>query len=347
MENIVFIANQDHYKNWIGKAYYDLITYVRNNNNKYNITIFWTDDNPTIALDKIKYLNPIFIIYFETDKTEFNNFDFVFNLNIPVAFALLDMFYINRIKNHYNIIKSKSLIHFSTNQSMINSYSKIFPDKYITCFNSRFINTNVYKDWNLEKKYDILIYGTRNVFRDYKNENIEAIQNSIKKYEEKTNTIINDEINFYPLRSYLEKILLKYSHKYNLKILPEKCIFDANVANEDLSMLINQSYLTVSCCSIADVLFHKYLEISGSKSVILGNYPSDYEDLFKGNIIEVNEFMSEEEIINIIDNALSDKKKLNEMSLLLYKKVHDEHNFNKAVENFNNVFDDIINQNTI
>jgi hypothetical protein len=32
--------------------------------------------------------------------------------------------------------------------------------------------------------------------------------------------------------------------------------------------VINQSYLTISCSSIADVLLHKHLEISASKSVI-------------------------------------------------------------------------------
>jgi uncharacterized membrane-anchored protein len=87
---------------------------------------------------------------------------------------------------------------------------------------------------------------------------------------------------------------------------------------------------------------HKYIEIAASKSVILGNIPSDYEDLLKGNIVEINENMSEEEIITIIDNALSDKDKLNEMSNNLYKKIHEEHNYTNAVENFNSVFSNII-----
>ena len=45
-------------------------------------------------------------------------------------------------------------------------------------------------------------------------------------------------------------------------------------------------------------MMHKYLEISASKSVILGNIPSDYEDIFRGNIVEVTEFMSDNDILD-------------------------------------------------
>ena len=170
---------------------------------------------------------------------------------------------------------------------------------------------------------------------------METIQNYIKKYEERTNSIINDKINFYPLRNRLENVLIRFSHKYSIKILPEFTIDGANIVNEELSKLINQSYLTIACPSIADVLLHKHLEISASKSVILGNYPSNYKDLFKDNIIEVNEYMCDEEIINIIDNALLDKNKLNEMSERLYNKIYEEHNLDKAVCDFNNIIDKI------
>jgi hypothetical protein len=105
--------------------------------------------------------------------------------------------------------------------------------------------------------------------------------------------------------------------------------------------LINQSYLTVSCSSIADVLLHKHLEIPASKSVILGSYPTEYSYLFKGNVIEVNEFMDDEEILNIIDEALKDKQKLLDISESFYKKIHEDHNLSKACENFNEILDKI------
>ena len=71
----------------------------------------------------------------------------------------------------------------------------------------------------------------------------------------------------------------------------------------------------------------------------MGDIPSDYAELFNGNIVEVNEFMSEEEIINIIDDALSNKDNLNIMSERLYEKIHTEHNFDKAINDFNNIFE--------
>jgi glucosamine-phosphate N-acetyltransferase len=341
-QKIVFIAEHQHYKNWVGKNYYDLITFVRDNNTKYDITIFWTDDNPDIVKEQIKIINPILIVFFETDRIMHEQFNFVFSLNIKTATVLLDMFYPTRTSNNFGIINSSALIHLSNSTNIVNCYKNIFPQKYITCFNSRFININKFKDYNLEKKYDILIYGTRNY--NYGDDiNIDFVKKCIQNHDSyvfknKESTITN----FYIMRANIENTLLKYSHKYRLKILPEKCIYDAVVANEDLSMLINQSYLTVSCSTIADIFMHKYIEIAASKSVILGNIPSDYEDLLKGNIVEINENMSEEEIITIIDNALSDKDKLNEMSNNLYKKIHEEHNYTNAVENFNSVFSNII-----
>ena len=52
----------------------------------------------------------------------------------------------------------------------------------------------------------------------------------------------------------------------------------------------------------------KYFEIAASYSGILGNIPSDYNDLFKNNIVEVTEWMTDEEILFTIDEALKNKK---------------------------------------
>jgi hypothetical protein len=222
------------------------------------------------------------------------------------------------------------------------SYEIKYPLKQIVNFSSRYINIDIYKDYGLPKIYDILLYGTRNFSYNYKNEEIIPIQKWISKYEHINNITIKSKINFYPLRFKLENILKNNTHKYNIKILNESTIDRAKIANENLSKLINQSYLTVACSSIADVLLHKHLEISASKSVILGSYPSDYKDLFDGNIIEVNEFMSDDEILLIIDNALQNKRKLAEMADRLYDKVRVEHNLNKAVESFNNIITQIL-----
>ena len=131
------------------------------------------------------------------------------------------------------------------------------------------------------------------------------------------------------------------THKYKVKILPESTIDSSKIVNEDLAKLINQSYLTIACSSIADVLLHNHLEIPASKSVILGSYPSDYKKLFAGNIVEVNEFMSDDMILSIIDSYLQNKKQLAEMSNKIYNKIRNEHNLDKALEDFNYIIKSI------
>jgi hypothetical protein len=345
MENIVFIADYYFYKNSIGKTNYYFINNIKNNNDKYNIHIFYTDDDINKINEDILKIKPKLIIFFECNsfQQQTTKFSFVFQLKIPVFIFLDDSYYISSITSKCPYINnSNGLIFWYKNNIIINSYKKVFPYKYILNLDSRYVNTDIYKDYKLEKKYDILIYGTRNFSYDYKNEKLDTIQNYIKKYEEYYDTIINSKISFYPLRSKIENILLQNNHKYNLKILEEKTIDLPNTANEELSMLINQSYLTLSCPSIADVLLHKHLEITASNSVILGSYPSDYKELFEGNVIEINEFMSNEEILNIIDNALANKDKLLEMSKRIYNKVHEKHNLNKAQESFNKTIDNIL-----
>ena len=34
LPNIIFIADNNHFRIWPGKTYYDLLTYVKNNNNR-------------------------------------------------------------------------------------------------------------------------------------------------------------------------------------------------------------------------------------------------------------------------------------------------------------------------
>ena len=147
--------------------------------------------------------------------------------------------------------------------------------------------------------------------------------------------------NFYPLRVRIEQLLLQHRDKYRLYIVPNASIFNAPVANENLSKLINQSWLTMSTSSRADIPMAKYFEIGASYSGILSNIPSDYNDLFKNNIVEVTEWMSDEEILSTIDKALEDKQKLQEMINRLGDRIHKEYNLDAGVKDIDEVFDEI------
>ena len=342
--NILFIPAPDHYRDFIGKSYYDLITYYKNNS-KNKVKIFWGDHR---RLNLIKEFNkgyrPDLIVFFDTDILRFaNKFNKLFNYSIPIAYAGMDLFWTSKCFNCKYINKCNSIIHFGKASKLISSYIERFPNKKHLYFKSRFINVNRFKDWKQEKKYDILLYGTYDVNKKRPVENHKADQDYIKLCNNK-GIKIGKKYSFYPLRRRLKLLLSKnkYKSKFKIKILKPKCIHNSFVANEDLSKLINQSYITMATSSRADILMHKYLEISASYSAILGNIPSDYNDLLKNNIIEVNEFMSDNEIINKISYYLDNKEILFEMTKRLGDKIHKEHNFEKAVENFNQVFKNCI-----
>ena len=238
------------------KKYFDLINYVAANNIKNQIKIVYSDVEINNFIVEINEFHPELIVFFQTDRFyETSRFSFLFGLNIPIATVGLDYFYPSRVLSCQLMNRVDSMIHFSKNSSIEKYYSKVLPNKYITSFKSRYINIDRFKDYQLEKKYDILIYGTRNYNSNYKIEKLESIQNFLYKYEEAHNIQhnLNYNINFYSLRSKLEQIIIKNQDKYRCKILPEKCIYDAVYANEDLSKLINESYITVACSSIANM----------------------------------------------------------------------------------------------
>lgn len=342
--NILFIADNNHYRIWPGKTYYDLLMKITSSSTKFSIHIFWTDDDPKVIKYWIENMKPELIVFFITGciKVECKNFRFVFDLPIPNACAMLDMFFPYHAIEDYAV--TGSLIHIGKNDSIVSCYQTMFPDKYVSSFNSRFINTQKFKDYNLEKKYDILIYGNRRFDYPFKKEKLPAIQKFIDRYETIHNTNVTDDttLNFYYLRERLEDVLVKNrSDKYRIKVLPRCGIYNANITNEYLSMLINQSKITIACSTIADVMMHKYLEISASKSVIMGNIPEDYQDLLKNNMIEVDYFASDADILQKVDDALDNEQSLEEMSCRLYKRVHEEHNLDCAVTNFDNVLDEL------
>ena len=82
----------------------------------------------------------------------------------------------------------------------------------------------------------------------------------------------------------------------------------------------------------------KYVETAASYSAILGNIPSDYKDIFKNNMVEVTEWMTDEEILSTIDKALEDKHKLKAIINTTAEIVNKRFGLDSAVENMDRVF---------
>ena len=341
---ILFIAEKSHYRDWIGKTYADLLIHYKNNS-KHHVDLIYTDQNARNLTTR--YQQPDIIIFLDTDKLRFaKNYSFLFDLNIPIFACSLDLFYFHNCINCPWIKKCAGLLHFGHASKLLSSYKQHFPNKVIKSFKGRFVHSYRYKNYNLPKKYDILIYGSRGSKTTGLN-NIEehnADQEYKKKWEIHHKKKLPNKHNFYPLRVRIEQLLLQHRDKYRLYIVPNACIFNAPVANENLSKLINQSWLTMTTSSRADIPMAKYFEIGASYSGILGNIPSDYYDLFKNNIVEVTEWMSDEEILSTIDKALEDKQKLQEMINRLGDRIHKEYNLDAGVKDIDEVFDEIKNK---
>ena len=284
---------------------------------------------------------------------QLDNYINKYNIKIIIQFCIGVSTYNNidkKINKHYvYILDNHNFNNQNINNIILPYQNNLLKSTYLTKnilnFKSRYFDNKVFKDHKLEKKYDILIYGTRNFpYNILNNENLQVIINYKKDYKKKFNKECPNKIDFYELRTKLENILIKYRHKYNIRILDNgKNITSYPITGENLSKLINQSYMTVCCSSVCDLLFYKHLEIPASNSVILGDYPSDYEETFKDNIVKIDKFMSEEEIINKIDEALSDKKSLLEKSQKLHDIIHKEHCLENSIEDFKNIIDKIQN----
>lgn len=155
------------------------------------------------------------------------------------------------------------------------------------------IDTELFKDYKRTKNYDILMYGSF-------------------------------DQHVYPFRFRLSKLLPKT--KFKVKILNHNYSKFTTYTGSDLSKLINQSWLCVTTVSNFSYLVKKYFEISASNSVILGNANDQIKEIWDDNIIEIDEKMTDQKIIEIIDQALSNKKRLSKISEQMYQKIHSEYN---------------------
>ena len=182
--------------------------------------------------------------------------------------AILKPYRFNAFIYRYDSLEIDTLKSWTPNMKHYNSYY--------------YCNSNYYNDHGLEKKYDILFYGT-------------------------------DCIKSYPLRNRLKRICNSLHEKGDIvfrHIKPSEGIKEVRLSKE-----INRSYLTIACkTSSHDRLLGKYTEIPFSNSCIIGDIPSRYRELYRNKMVEIDLEMSDSEIIYNIMYSLQNKKKILEMS---------------------------------
>jgi hypothetical protein len=287
----------------------------------------------------------------ESDITEFNP-DIVFSFNcaclkdprilnylgdrhtIPFCLIIDDAFYFDAISAQIPQ-RCDAIVLLVKWKTLTDQYRRHFPHKLVTNLSSRYVDVTQFHPLNVEKEFDIFFYGTDNAVTKVPLNDIDH-QYFNDAWKHRNNTeLVPESYNFYPLRKRLRDLILT-QEKYRTNILtPQGSWFPVPpVRRGILCEAINKSRLVICTRARSDTLLKKFLEVSASGSVILGNYPSDYKDLFENNIVEVHDDMSDQEILDIIDCALADPDTLHAKGLQLSKQVREEHNYECAYTDF-------------
>lgn len=170
-----------------------------------------------------------------------------------------------------------------------------------------FTDDTVFKNRNSEKEFDICFYGS---------------------YHESV----------YPFRYRIRKLLESNTHRFRIRFIDKK----EKISGEKLSREIEQSWLTVST-SVGnhDRFVNKYQEIIFSGSCILGNIPSRHREDLKDRSVEIHELMSDDAILDKIENALKDKDGLQQNIIEAGRRFRAKYNLTRGEREFCNIINTI------
>jgi hypothetical protein len=332
---IVFIAATD----------FVLIRGQNGNSHDLDIITFLSQNTDSLLLythnwnfQTVSDFKPDIIYLFDCDRPR-NHFNGIIKksktLNVPICLLGDDLFHVNLVSSDHNTFLCDAIISIVQMSEIQKEYKKIFPTKYIGSLYQHYVNIDKFKNRDIPKEYDIIIYGTIN----FENETMRNGLDSkyFEKWKKRTgNTNVPIKFDFYPLRKRVADLILN-SKKYKVNFIPtpsNQC-WSCPIKGYSLSQEINKSYIGLATSSRSDKCMQKYLEISASDAIILGNIPTDFYELFVNNIIEISEDMSDKDILEKIDTCLSDKKSLETTAILFGKEIRNKHgdtSSNKMVE---------------
>ena len=205
-----------------------------------------------------------------------------------------DFYKTQQIHNFCQYHQLDNIIYSMKHEGLKNKLLTYNPDYNIYSLHNHF-DLSIFPQTIPEKEYDILLYGIT-------------------------------EKSVYPFRYLLLQILKKLCTKYKIKIIPfisyQKTPY--SIVQNHLYYEISKSYLTVATRSQFDFLIKKYQEIPLSGSMILGNIPSNYSDLFNENtIVSIDETMDENTIVKKIEESLENKNELLQKTIQLQQIIRE------------------------
>lgn len=178
-----------------------------------------------------------------------------------------------------------------------------------------YIDSNNFCDRQLDKEFDILLYGY-------------------------------DDINAYPFRNRLFNIIKKNNDKFTVKHIPflgwDTKAKRRGVCNAKLSEMINKSKITIVTKSINNLLLKKYTEVSMSNSVMCGDFPDLEENLWENCMIYIDNNMSDDEIINKIIYYLDNINLLQEMANKAYQITSNRYTYEHGLRQFESIINSLM-----
>jgi hypothetical protein len=317
MIKILYIGSQDFVKERgaTGSSYsLDLLIYLSSYElANYESQLEFTD---TITPEHIISFEPNIVFILDCDRPR-HHFTYILDFIkteykpvIPVVLLCNDIFHFKMIKDEPNTHKVDAMVSLVKMERLLECYKYHMPHTMFFNLQYPFIDSSKFRDYRMDKVYDITIYGTLSYILPYNILPMNDLDRDdlIKNFH----TIPLEGVEFYPFRKRVSSILLSYTDKYRINYIDNKrgSSWNCPIKGRELSKALNQSYLCLSTRSRADRCMQKYFEIPASNCCILGNIPTDYDHVFRGNIVEITDEMSDDEILQVIDTALSDKKEL-------------------------------------
>ena len=235
---------------------------------------------------------------FKHDRLIVENLD---SYDCSKALIIEDMHYPEYIFNSFKLGGFDYVFNHCKNDDFSLIQSKLPSDTEYLDY-PHFINLDTFKDYNLPKEYDIILYGSTE----------EAI---------------------YPFRKRLFDLIL--ASDLNVKHIPFGGYHGHNpTQGESLAREINKSKIGISTRSKRDCLIKKYLEVPACNTAVAGNIPSEWSDN-KELIIELNEAMTSDEIIRKLKYYIKDEKALKDKTELGHKHVTEKCGYDNGIELFN------------
>jgi len=172
------------------------------------------------------------------------------------------------------------------------------------------IDIELYKDRRLPKIYDVLFYGNTNLER-------------------------------YPFRNRLRGLLASSPLKVRFIEHPGAHAFDEERCSEALARIINQSEISIATPGVGDYLVAKYFEISAAGSVVAGKMATQGRRIWEENYVQLEEDMSDLEIMARLTAALKDKDSLQRKRDVICKVIRQEYSLDRYVERLKAVLNGI------